>query len=130
MNMRETKIENLSKAIAGRPQVMNFFGVVVFGAVLGALDGVGSFLSPGTIQMAGTFCGHAEGELVAFLQGFPLPQLPDGRRDSDGLGRSAAAKAMGEAAVPLAVTARVWHRKTNTTTSWRKDNKGVRLEPQ
>jgi hypothetical protein len=39
MNMRETKIENLSKAIAGGPQVMNFVGVVVIGAVLGAQDG-------------------------------------------------------------------------------------------
>ncbi len=41
---------------------MNFLVVVIIGAVLGVLDGVGIFFEPqGAIQMADPFCGHVEG---------------------------------------------------------------------
>ena len=42
-------------------RLMNFLVVVVIGAVLGALDGVGIFLSPRSHITGRSFCGHVEG---------------------------------------------------------------------
>jgi hypothetical protein len=63
----------LPKAVVAEPQVVNFLVVVIIGAVLGGLDGVGIFFEPKEpYKWQILFAATLKGILVALLTAFSL----------------------------------------------------------
>jgi hypothetical protein len=63
----------LPKAVVAEPLVVNFLVVVIIGAVLGGLDGVGIFFEPKEpYKWQILFAATLKGVLVALLAGFSL----------------------------------------------------------
>jgi uncharacterized membrane protein YdcZ (DUF606 family) len=68
-----SRLFELSESFASEPRLMNFLAIVIIGAVLGALDGVGIFFEPKEpYKWEILFAATLKGVLVALLTGFSL----------------------------------------------------------